>query len=146
MIVGFAVGFGHHFAEAVDWPVRNDVVSLVGCAQLGVGVLGLAQLRAPAVDRNLVVAVQVDSLQQRLGFEWLADALEVLHRRVRGDVERSLGDDWLLVEVLDVDATLEQERGDVRNQSCVVVADDNNLCQPSRHRHHLTRRLVKIQI
>ncbi len=51
------------------------------------------------MDRDGVVEVEPDGLDERLGFEGLAEALEVIDLGVRRDVEGSLGDDRALVEV-----------------------------------------------
>ncbi len=48
---------------------------------------------------------------------------------------RSLAD--RLVEVLDVDAALEQERGHFGDEARVVLADDRNLSQIASHDTHL---------
>ncbi len=60
--------------------------------------------RGPAVSsghdgRHLVVEVELDGLHECLGFERLADLLELLLSGVVGDVERALGDDRSLVQI-----------------------------------------------
>jgi len=49
--------------------------------------------------------------------------------------EQALADG--LVQVLDVDASLEQQRGDLRDEASVVLADDGYLREVARHVAHL---------